>query len=90
MRSLSSYIDICSVLDVSYQSIPLLLLQEYLGGLDKDGIDTLVAENGWGFTQDEGGACIVTIRNQETTIKPKKILSKIEFDSEWICDGCGL
>ncbi len=73
--------DICSVLDISYQSIPYALLQEYLGGLEEEPLAALIKECGWSL-QGEGG--VVSIRNQETTIRPKKILAKIEFDSEWV------
>ena len=63
------------------------MLQDYLGGTDQETTTTLVQENGWSLKQ-EGGVAVVAIRNQEANIRPKKILAKIEFESEWSC-GCG-
>ena len=75
---------------MSYQSIPYALLQEYLGGLGDNPLADLIKDCGWSL-QAEGG--VVSIRNQETTIRPKKILAKIEFESEscgWgLCTGGG-
>ena len=79
--------DICSVVDISYQNVPYSMLQDYLGDLDKESTATLIAKNGWSI-QEEEGVSIVVIRNQEATIRPKKILAKIEFDSE-CCIGEG-
>ena len=77
------------MLDVSYQTIPFKLLQEYLGGLDEQSIAALITKNGWSLLQEEGVATVV-IRNQEATIRPKKILAKIEFDSEFRVQGVGV
>ena len=68
------------MLDISYQSIPSPLLQDYLGEMGEESLAALVKDCGWSL-QGEGG--VVSIRNQETSIRPKKILAKIEFDSEW-------
>lgn len=59
------------------------MLQDYLGGSDQETTNALVQESGWSLKQ-EGGVSVVAIRNQEANIRPKKILAKIEFDSEWV------
>ena len=76
--------DICSVVDVSYQSVQLDLLRDYLGGLDDDSLSQLAAYRGWQTVTREGGTKMMEIRKQEVTIKPKKILAKIDFDSKFI------
>lgn len=73
--------DICSVLSVSYQNIPHQLLLNYLGGMEDESVSSLISDCGWSLQQKEGGTMVV-IGNQEATIRPKKILAKIEFDSE--------
>lgn len=77
--------DICHVVDISYQNIPYPLLCNYLGDVEENTIADLVAKHGWRLKSDggeEGGTKVVVIKNQEATIRPKKILAKIEFDSE--------
>ena len=69
------YADICSVVDISYQNVPYSMLQDYLGDLDKESIATLIAKNGW-IIQEEEGMSIVVIRNEEATIRPKKMLAR--------------
>ena len=71
------------MLDVSYQTIPYSLLQEYLGGADKEETDALIKDSGWSLCE-EGEVALVSIRNQEANIRPKKILAKIDFESEWV------
>lgn len=78
------YTDICSILDISYQSLPVSMLQDYVGGgLDQEATAALVAECGWSLREEEGVATVF-IRSQEANIRPKKILAKIEFESEWV------
>ncbi len=79
---LSLHADICSVVDVSYQSVKLDLLRDYLGGLDDDSLSQVAASRGWQTVTREDGTKMMEIRKQEATIKPKKILAKIDFDSE--------
>ena len=81
--SLSLHADICSVVDVSYQSVQLDLLRDYLGGLD-DSLSQLAASRGWQTVAREDGTKMMEIRKQEATIKPKKILAKIDFESELV------
>jgi hypothetical protein len=76
--------DICSVVDVSYQSVQLDLLRDYLGGLDDDSLSQLAASRGWQTVTREDGTKMMEIRKQEATIKPKKILAKIDFDSKFV------
>ena len=72
--------DICSVINVSYQNISLSLLSDYLGeALEGKDITDLATRCGWTVNEGTG---TVQIHMQETTIKSKKILSKIEFDSK--------
>ena len=80
----SLHADICSVVDVSYQSVQLDLLRDYLGGLDDDSLSQLAASRGWQTVAREDGTKMMEIRKQEATIKPKKILAKIDFESELI------
>ncbi len=68
--------DICSVIKVSYQNISLALLSEYLA-LEGGALLETVSKEGWTVTGEQ-----VQIQNQESTIKSKKILAKIEFDSK--------
>ena len=76
--------DICSSLDISYQSLSVSVLQDYVGGgLDQEATAALVAKCGWSL-REEGGVATVFIRSQEANIRPKKILAKIEFESEWV------
>ena len=72
-------------MDISYQNIPYLLLQDYLGGAEESIIDDLISKRDWTLKNgdSEGEAKMVVIKNQEATIRPKKILAKIEFDSEY-------
>ena len=70
------------MVDVSYQSVRLDLLRDYLGGLDDDSLSQLAASRGWQTVTREDGTKLMEIRKQEATIKPKKILAKIDFDSE--------
>ncbi len=71
--------DICSVISVSYQNMSLSQLSEYLA---LEGSTLLEMANKQGWTV-EGN--LVQIQNQESTIKSKKILAKIEFDSTfWV------
>ena len=72
----------CSVVDISYQSVQLDLLRDYLGGLDDDSLSQLAASHGWQTVTREDGTKMMEIRKQEATIKPKKILAKIDFDSK--------
>ena len=60
------------------------LLRDYLqvGGLDNDSLSQLVASHGWQTVTREDGTKMMEIRKQEATIKPKKNLAKIDFDSE--------
>ena len=64
-------------MDVSYQTVKLDLLTDYLGGISEDVLGGVVSGRGWEIRGDT-----VFIRKQEEHIKPKKILPKIEFDSE--------
>ena len=75
-------LDICSVVDISYQSVKLDLLKDYLGGLNDSSLSELTTSRGWQIVTREDGVKMVEIRKQEATIKPKKILAKIDFDSE--------
>lgn len=63
------------------------MLQEYLGGLELDATTALVSECGWSLNNQQEGdgeaGGMVFIRNQDANIRPKKILAKIDFDSEW-------
>ena len=67
-------------MDVSYQSVKLDLLRDYLGGLEDDSLSQLASSRGWQTVTREDGVKMVEIRKQEATIKPKKILAKIDFD----------
>ena len=58
------------------------LLRDYLGGLDDDSLSQLAASRGWQTVTREDGTKMMEIRKQEATIKPKKILAKIDFDSK--------
>ena len=58
------------------------LLRDYLGGLDDDSLSQLAAFRGWQTVTRDDGTKMMEIRKQEATIKPKKILAKIDFDSE--------
>jgi len=74
------------VVDISYQNIPYPLLRDYLGEVEDEVVSELVTQHGWqikgaGSEGEESGK-VVVIKNQEATIRPKKILAKIEFDSE--------
>ena len=83
------------MVDISYQNIPYPLLHDYLGEVESTVITDLIAKHGWqvksekGEGQGEGAEQeeehkVVLIKNQEATIRPKKILAKIEFDSKLI------
>lgn len=67
---------ICSVLEVSYQSVPTQLVRDYLGGLEDSSLSQLAGGRGWVVAGET-----VHIRKQEELIKPKKILAKIDMDS---------
>ena len=80
------------MVDISYQKISYPLLHDYL---ESSVITDLIAKHGWqvksekGVGQGEGAEQeeehkVVLIKNQEATIRPKKILAKIEFDSKLI------
>ena len=58
------------------------LLKDYLGGLNDSSLSELTTSRGWQIVTREDGVKMVEIRKQEATIKPKKILAKIDFDSE--------
>ena len=60
----------------------LNLLRDCLGGLDNDSLSQLAASCGWQTVTRDDGTKMMEIRKQEATIKPKKILAKIDFDSE--------
>ena len=76
------------MVDISYQSIPYPLLKDYLGEVESNDVSDLIAKHGWQIKDtaeggdEEGESKVVTIKNQEATIRPKKILAKIEFDSK--------
>ena len=83
------------MVDISYQNIPYPLLHDYLGEVESTVITDLIAKHGWqvksekGEGQGEGAEeeeehKVVLIKNQEATIRSKKILAKIEFDSKLI------
>ena len=83
------------MVDISYQNIPYPLLHDYLGEVESTVITDLITKHGWqvksekGEEQGEGAEQeeehkVVLIKNQEATIRPKKILAKIEFDSKLI------
>ena len=56
------------------------MLSEYVGGdLDEEATTTLITECGWSLDK-EGG--VISIRKQEASIRPKKILAKIDFESK--------
>ena len=57
------------------------LLSDYLSLKDNPLLET-ADRNGWVVTGDR-----VQIQNQESTIKSKKILAKIEFDGESLLFG---
>ena len=61
--------DICSVVDVSYQSVKLDLLRDYLGGLDDDSLSQLAASRGGQTFTREDETKMMEIRKQEATIK---------------------
>ena len=71
------------MIDVSYQSVKLDLLRDYLGGLDNDSLSQVAASRGWQTITREDETKMMEIRKQEATIKPKKILAKIDFDSKF-------
>ena len=47
--------------------------------MEQEAIAALVAECGWSLDQELG---VVSIRQQEANIRPKKILAKIDFESK--------
>ena len=51
-------------------------------GTINDSLSQLAASRGWQTVTREDGTKMMEIRKQEATIKPKKILAKIDFDSE--------
>ena len=85
------------MVDISYQKIPYPLIHDYLGEVESSVITDLIAKHGWqvknekreeqgeGAEQEEEHK-VVLIKNQEATIRPKRILAKIEFDSKFIKD----
>ena len=85
MMLLLLLIDVSSVIDVSYQSIELELLRDYLGDTSGTAFTEIAQTRGWQVSNaGDSSQQIVHIRKQESTIKPKKILAKIEFDSKTI------
>lgn len=70
---------ICHVVGITYQTIERRLLAEMLG----DPLETQVKVwmNKYGWTEDEEGQ--IFIFNQEESVKPKNIVEKIDFESEY-------
>ena len=83
------YADICHVVDLCYQTIPYQLLQDYLGNVGQDIMADLIAKHEWtlrdkgGKSGEEGVVRDVFIKNQEVSITPQNVLTKIEFGSEF-------
>ena len=71
-------------MDISYQNIPYPLLRDYLGEVEDEVVSELITRHSWQIKgAEEEESKVVVIKNQEATIRPKKILAKIEFDSEY-------
>uniref|UniRef100_A0A671RB58 Eukaryotic translation initiation factor 3 subunit K-like n=1 Tax=Sinocyclocheilus anshuiensis TaxID=1608454 RepID=A0A671RB58_9TELE len=81
---------ICHVVGITYQNIEYRLLAEMLG----DPLDTQVKVwmNKYGWTENEDGQ--IFIHNQEESVKPKNIVEKIDFESEFLLmtstSGCNV
>lgn len=78
---------ICHVVGITYQHIDRWLLAEMLGDLTDSQLKVWMSKYGW--SADESGQ--IFICSQEESIKPKNIVEKIDFDSEWgpEASGCG-
>nr|XP_060507005.1 eukaryotic translation initiation factor 3 subunit K [Panthera onca] len=78
---------ICHVVGITYQHIDRWLLAEMLGDLTDSQLKVWMSKYGW--SADESGQ--IFICSQEESIKPKNIVEKIDFDSEWClqASGCG-
>lgn len=78
---------ICHVVGITYQHIDRWLLAEMLGDLTDSQLKVWMSKYGW--SADESGQ--IFICSQEESIKPKNIVEKIDFDSEWLPKalGCG-
>uniref|UniRef100_A0A8D0Q1M5 Eukaryotic translation initiation factor 3 subunit K n=1 Tax=Sus scrofa TaxID=9823 RepID=A0A8D0Q1M5_PIG len=78
---------ICHVVGITYQHIDRWLLAEMLGDLTDGQLKVWMSKYGW--SADESGQ--IFICSQEESIKPKNIVEKIDFDSEWGLEasGCG-
>ncbi|ELV13963.1 Eukaryotic translation initiation factor 3 subunit K [Tupaia chinensis] len=70
---------ICHVVGITYQHIDRWLLAEMLGDLTDSQLKVWMSKYGW--SADESGQ--IFICSQEESIKPKNIVEKIDFDSEW-------
>jgi translation initiation factor 3 subunit K len=67
---------ICGLLTLSYQNISSTQLLEVLGFVLEGELEELAKEKGWTSSSHQFFLC-----NQEEHVKPKKIISRIEFDS---------
>lgn len=67
---------VCHVVGATYQSIPLEILTQLLGGIPDSGVKQWINKYGWQLKGLD-----VYITNQEDNIKTKNITEKITFES---------
>jgi len=67
---------ICTVVQSTYQNISKEVLSSYMGSLDEQVLEDMIAEQKW----VENGKGVVFVANQDDNCKTKNIVEKITFD----------